>query len=103
MGTLTRAIIACFVDTLLKTRSIFTPLSSSSTRPSFSAFSTLATSFLASRARRLRVADGFESASSSLPSDVSCESRWASAARRRCVASSEHLRQMQSVRSSMRV
>lgn len=48
---LTRAIIDCFVDALLNTFSSFTPLISSSIRPSSRAAFTRANSFLLSRAR----------------------------------------------------
>jgi hypothetical protein len=87
----TRAIIACFVDARLKTRVTFTPLMSSSIRPSLSADSTRAASLRASLRFFFRLLLGCRSAAS----------RSTSAFSRASVADIEQRRQMQSVSTSI--
>ena len=106
--------MACFVDAPLMTRSIFTPLISSSMRPSSNACLTLTASFRASRARLRFDEDGEDEETNSeygfeLDEGVEGEvddiasgtaSRSASASSFAAVAIIEHLRHTQSVSTS---
>lgn len=94
---LTRAIMACFVDAGLTTFSMRMSLMSSSMRSSATAFRTLASIFRTLLSRSFLELLGF------LSDPVSPSSLMISCCSRLTVAITEHLRQMQSPRTSRRV
>jgi len=94
---LTRAIIACFVDAGLTIFSMRTSLMSSSIRSSATAFRTLASIFRTLLSRSFLELLGF------LSDPVSSSSLMISCCSRLTVAMTEHLRQIQSARTSKRV